>query len=362
MVVGPDWKGQTPAGIKKVFQSSTQFAAAIYRTQLFNPADMPNVIKVQAGYAAQPLSAYLKQPAPPAAPAIDFPKIDKEMLRANFFDYLDFVLQFAPALPEEKGIRAKLATIGVGPGKTFSFKNLSVEHKAAILLAMKEGDNEVDKYLSSGMQDVNGWTVESLFGDRTFYQWRLGQRAAAAKAGIYGNDAVEACMHCPGRTRPAEALDGSKHKYMLTFAAGQIAACERLLVGDDVRRQDATADRKPDQSLPHQFTDAAGDEGESRWLADALHSEQDAGARQGGQLAACPRRPNLHGDASVLAKGDVAFGLAAGLWYLETSADLGAEIARRTFSLGPLNLRFTDVDRRSIAVTGQPRSCRMGRM
>ena len=68
LVVGPDWKGETPAGIKKVFQSSTQFSVAAYRTQLFNPDDMPNVVKVQAGYKVQPLSAFLKQPAPPAAP------------------------------------------------------------------------------------------------------------------------------------------------------------------------------------------------------------------------------------------------------------------------------------------------------
>ena len=50
MVVGPDWKGETPPGIKKVFRSTTQFSLAVYRTQLFNPADMPNVVKVQAGY------------------------------------------------------------------------------------------------------------------------------------------------------------------------------------------------------------------------------------------------------------------------------------------------------------------------
>src|SRR3984957_14896760 len=50
MVVGPDWKGATPPGIKKVFRSSTQFAVAVYRTQLFNPDDLDNVKKVQAGY------------------------------------------------------------------------------------------------------------------------------------------------------------------------------------------------------------------------------------------------------------------------------------------------------------------------
>src|SRR5208282_584266 len=112
LVVGPGWNGETPAGIKKVFHSGTQFSLAAYRTQLFNAQDMPNVIKVQSGYKVQPLSEYLHQSAPPGAPAINFPKIDKEMVKTCFFDYLDFALQFAPPGPEEKEIRAKLARIG----------------------------------------------------------------------------------------------------------------------------------------------------------------------------------------------------------------------------------------------------------
>ena len=65
LVVGPGWKGEMPAGIKKVFSSTTPFALTLFRTQLFNPEDMRNVEKVQAGYKAQPLSSFLKQPAPP---------------------------------------------------------------------------------------------------------------------------------------------------------------------------------------------------------------------------------------------------------------------------------------------------------
>ena len=64
LVVGPDWKGETPAGIKKVFPSTTPFTLALFRTQLFNPDDMPNVEKVQAGYKAQPLSAFLEATRP----------------------------------------------------------------------------------------------------------------------------------------------------------------------------------------------------------------------------------------------------------------------------------------------------------
>jgi hypothetical protein len=96
-----------------MFRSSTQFSLAIYRTQLFSPDDLDGVKKVQAGYKVQTLSAFLKQPGTvPAAAAIDFPKIDKELAKTNFFEYLDFVLQFAPAQENEKEIRAQLAKIG----------------------------------------------------------------------------------------------------------------------------------------------------------------------------------------------------------------------------------------------------------
>ena len=222
MVVGPSWKGETPPGIKKVFQSTTDFSLALFRTQLFDPKDMPNVQKVQAGYKAQPLSAYLKQPAPAQAPAIDFPKIDKELVKTNFFQFLDFALQFAPAGPEEEAIRAKLATIGIGPGKKFDFKDLSLEHKAAILLAMKEGEDKVDKYLEAGQKNINGWKVGSLFGDRAFYNGDWLKRAAAAKGGIYGNDAVEAMYPLTRTAANGEELDSAKHKYTLTFAKDQL--------------------------------------------------------------------------------------------------------------------------------------------
>jgi hypothetical protein len=89
LVVGPDWKGETPAGIKKVFSSTTPFALTIFRTQLFNADDMPNVVKVQAGYKAQLLSTFLKQPAPAAAPKIDFLPATTEGIKKNFYEYLD---------------------------------------------------------------------------------------------------------------------------------------------------------------------------------------------------------------------------------------------------------------------------------
>jgi hypothetical protein len=168
LVAGPDWKGEMPAGINKVFRSTTPFALTIFRTQLFNPADMPNVVKVQAGYNVRALSAYLSQPAPPAAPAASFVPATTAGIKANFHEYLDAALEFVPVTEQDRDLRARLASIGIGPGRSFELKDLSAEHKAALLLAMKEGDEKVEQYLASGMKQVNGWKVGSVFGDRTF--------------------------------------------------------------------------------------------------------------------------------------------------------------------------------------------------
>jgi hypothetical protein len=222
MVAGPDWKGETPAGIKKVFRSSTQFSVAGYRTQLFGPDDMPNVVKVQSGYKAQPLSAYLKQPAPPAAPEVNFPKINKELVKTGFFDYLDFSLQFAPAGPEEKEIREKLASLGIGAGKTFDFKALSPEQKAAVVEGVKAGEAKIKQYLLAGEKIINGWKIGAYFGDRDFFKGNWLLRAAGAQAGIYGNDAIEATYPMTKTLADGEPLDGSKHNYTLTFPAGQL--------------------------------------------------------------------------------------------------------------------------------------------
>jgi len=285
LVVGPKWQGETPPGIKKVFRSSTEFSSAAYRTQLFNQEDMPNVLKIQEGYKVQPLSTYLKKLPPPAAPTIHFPKIDKEMVSTGFFDYLDFMLQFAPAGPEEEAIRAKLARIGVGAGKTFEFKDLSPIHKTAVALGMKEGNSKVDQYLDKGMKTINGWKVGSLFGDRKFFNGNWLKRAAAAKGGIYGNDAAEAMYPLTKTLANGEPLDGSQNNYTLTFAADQSPpvnafwsltmydAKTQLLIENPINRYLINSPMLPDmkKNVDGSLTiyiqkDSPGQEKESNWL------------------------------------------------------------------------------------------------
>jgi len=285
LVVGPEWTGSTPLGIKKVFRSGTQFSLAGYRTQLFNPEDIDNVKKVQAGYKVQTLSSYLKQPPPPPAPAIDFPKIDKELVKTNFFEYLDFALQFAPEQENEKEIRAKLARIGVGPGKTFNFKDLSEKDKLEIDLGMKEGQRKVDETVGKVGTAINGWRVSSLPGDSAHYNGDWLKRAIAAQAGIYGNDAVEAMYPITRTDGEGQPLDGNKHNYTLTFPAGEQPPVNafwsvtiydgktQLLIKNPINRYLINSPMlpqmktNPDGSLPLYIQrDSPGKEKESNWL------------------------------------------------------------------------------------------------
>jgi hypothetical protein len=221
MVAGPDWQGNTPAGIKKVFRSETQFGLVGYRTQLFGPSDMPNVVKVQSGYKVQPLSGFLKQPAPPPAPVIDFPPFTKDDMKTSFPRFLNFILQFCPPVEEEKALRARFAAIGIEAGKPFDVDKLSDVEKAEEGLAVKEGYDSIVKQKDDIGKNINGWLVGSALGDRAFFNgnWRL--RAAGALAGIYGNSAEEAVYPLAKNDSAGQPLDGSKHSYALTFAAGK---------------------------------------------------------------------------------------------------------------------------------------------
>lgn len=135
LLAGPNWKGETPTGVKKVIRSETELMLAVYSTQLFNPGDIDNVKKVQAGYTAQPLSEFLGSATPKAAPIIDFiqPLTPAgEKTSPEFFNILNFVLQFCPTVPSETELMTRFGKIGVGAGEIFAASKLSPAMKGAI--------------------------------------------------------------------------------------------------------------------------------------------------------------------------------------------------------------------------------------
>src|SRR3982074_1561216 len=185
LLAGPGWKGDAPKGVKKVFRCETELAFPTYRTQLFNPDDLENVKKVQAGYKVQSLSAFLGQPAPKAEPAIDFIKPltpAEEKTSLQFFNILNFVLQFCPTVPSEKALMARFAKIGIGAGKTFDANKLPPELKTAIEQGM------ADAWVAfAGLKkdfDEGKVTAGDVFGTRAYLKGNYLYRMAAPLLGI----------------------------------------------------------------------------------------------------------------------------------------------------------------------------------
>jgi hypothetical protein len=221
LLAGPDWKGETPKGIDKVFRSETELAFPGYRTQLFNSADLENVKKIQAGYKVQTLSAFLGQTPPEAAPTIDFIApltVAEQRTSPEFFNVLNFVLQFCPTVPSEIALMERFAKIGVGAGKTFDVDKLSPEMKTAIEQGM--ADAWAEHAALQKRIDAREVSTGEFFGTREFLKNNYLYRMAGAVYGIYGNSKEEAMYPSYAVDADGKRLDGT-NRYTLRFAPDQ---------------------------------------------------------------------------------------------------------------------------------------------
>ncbi|SAL79831.1 putative lipoprotein [Caballeronia choica] len=221
LVVGPNWKGPTPAGVKRVVRSETQFVTLVYRTQSFNPGDIDNVKKIQAGYKVQLLSQFLGTTPPAAPPAIDFVKpLSKEDQKTSleFFSILNFALQSCPTNPAETDLMARFARIGVGAGKTFDPDKLSPEMKAAI----GQGISDAWADFNGGVNQLASGQLTSgdLFGTREYLKGNYLDRMLGT-IGIFGNSKQEAIYPIYYVDADKQRLNGA-NRYTLHFAPGQL--------------------------------------------------------------------------------------------------------------------------------------------
>ena len=272
LIVGPGWKGEVPAGIKKVFHSETEVVMTLTRTALDGPDDVAAVRAVQSGMKLQPLSAFTNTAAPPAAPAITFPPYDPAKARSHdFVTYLNFLLQFTqPPDASETELMQRFRSVSMGPGLPFDAGKLS----PATLVAMDEGVADA----KAALAEKSKVTLSSngLFGSRADMKNDYLTRAIAAEKGLYGNSLVEAWYG-------GYIGDGSKLS-TVHFAPGQLPPAkffwsmtlyslpDRFLYANDLKRYsigDRTKGlkRDPDGGLTLYIGHASpGADKESNWL------------------------------------------------------------------------------------------------
>jgi hypothetical protein len=223
MVAGPGWRGETPPGIKQVLRCETQLGLAIYRTQLLNPGDLENVKKIQAGYRVEPLSQFLKQPAPKAAVRIDFLKpltVDEQRTSPKLFNVLSFVLQYCPVDSSEMAMRARFMRMEIEPGEGFELDELSPRAQEGVTQGIADAWKDFDAL--NARIAAGEVTSGELFGTREFLKGNYLYRMAGAVRGIYGNSKEEAMYPMYATDADGEKLDGTTNRYTLRFEPGKL--------------------------------------------------------------------------------------------------------------------------------------------
>ena len=231
LLVGPDWKGETPKGIKEVIPCETDLLFSIHRTQLFNSADIGNIKKVLDTYTVQPLSSYLKAKSPKAAPTINFPQWKEgEQFNVGALPYIDFMLSLVEAPKEEQALMKRFAKIGLDGKGNFDIKKLSPEIQQALEKGVKEGFAEIEAFIAKYAKDPLSST--KIFGTRAYLNQSAKNnynsddfflpRAVAAHMGLYGNSAEEALYPLYMADAEGKPLNSAENKYTLTFQKGEL--------------------------------------------------------------------------------------------------------------------------------------------
>ncbi|WP_036661910.1 DUF1254 domain-containing protein [Pandoraea sp. SD6-2] len=223
LLAGPRWKGDAPKGLKGVIRSETDFDFVLYRTQLKNAADVEAVKAVQAGYKVQTLSQFLGKPSK-TVPDVAFLKpltAEEQRTSPEFFNLLNFVLQFCPTHASEIDLMARFAKLGIGGGKRFDLQALSPDIRQAVLEGMADAWRDFAEFKKNEI-DTGKRPSSDAFGTREFLKNDYMVRMSGAVLGIYGNSKEEALYPAYFTDVNGQLLDATRQRYTLRLAPGEL--------------------------------------------------------------------------------------------------------------------------------------------
>jgi hypothetical protein len=222
LLVGPSWEGEVPAGITRVFRSTTNTGFAAPRVfQDDTTEDNRSIQSVLRQIMMYPLSEYdgtmkstdwSKIPNVPSQSTGD--EETKWVVPDRFFDELPAVLADAPPLPGEEARYAQV--FGVLDAATND-----PDLKKAMIRAATEADRELVtpllQFRNYGEQLPHNWSTisnEADFGTDYF------TRTAVARSNIFVNAPNETKYFYQDLDAEGSRLNGS-HRYTVTFAKGE---------------------------------------------------------------------------------------------------------------------------------------------
>jgi hypothetical protein len=220
-IAGPGWQGRLPEGVRRI-DSPTNTVWLLGRIQTNTASDYAAVHEMQRQFELMPLSRYPDGPKPAPTVAAAAPEAGRlppparvaRMSAAEFFRTAADLLARNQPHAADGPIMAKLARLGVAPGKPFDAEALGTQGAAAL----EEGAQAAKARLTAagaGGSVRNGW--RDMGGHVGHYGTDYQARAVIARGGLGANppeDAVYLSATADARGAP---LDGSR-SYRLHFA------------------------------------------------------------------------------------------------------------------------------------------------
>lgn len=223
LIVGPKWSGDTPAGMT-LYRSATSLVWILGRTfAQEDPEDFAVVHELQDQYALTPVSGYGGAYTPPPGRVdrtIDMktPVRDQvsRMPAMEYFDLMARLMAANPPAPEDSAIVARMATIGLVPGRPFDGSRLSDAETKTLSTVVRTA---WPKIAAVKTPPVNGWSYSTNLAGRfgTHYL----ERAAVAAYGLGANLPEDAIYPAARADADGNPLDGTK-QYVIHFAKGEM--------------------------------------------------------------------------------------------------------------------------------------------
>lgn len=223
-LVGPDWKGKIPEGIKEI-KAPTNLVWILGRTYCTGTeADYKAVHKLQESYHLTPLSAYGKSYVPPAGtidPSVDMTTPVRDQVNnldgETYFNMLAEAMKNSPPAKEDAQILEKMAKIGIVPGKPFSIDWNDQKITQAIKNAPSQALEKIKNHEKKEGKLVNGWMYTTKTG---VYGTDYLQRAAITYMGLGANKPEDAIYPTSFTDSSGKPYSGA-NRYTVHFAKGE---------------------------------------------------------------------------------------------------------------------------------------------
>lgn len=222
MIVGPNWKGKTPAGIKAVLKSDTALIFVIPRIFMDSTAEDKAAIQpVLAQVGVYPLSEFdgkMKSTDWTKTPIITPKSSGKGETQwvnpATFFDELPGVMKSVPPLPGEEALYGWISSVLDAAAKDPKVKQWLVETAKT---AEAEMLPPFRQWIHNGRSAGNGWNTQV---NNAAWGADYLNRTASAKSNMWENAPNETKYIYRDFDSKGQPLDGHSN-YTLTFPKGQ---------------------------------------------------------------------------------------------------------------------------------------------